>query len=360
MADSNFQAKVIDCSIVIPAHNASSTILRCIESVFSQGLSQLEVIVIDDGSQDETAQVIGDLLAKDPRVRLVKQAQQGPSAARNRGLSEARGKYLLFLDADDWLEPRGLERMVNLLESTHVEAVRGYFKYVFEDGSTRSPNIGIKTGLFQGKNQVQTIVSAILKGQIQGFSPLWVFRRDSICDLRFPTHLNFMEDVVFLANAISKLERVFISDLLVLNYFQSTKSLTRSAENFINNFKDGLSVINLLSEVAQDLTPDLESANISAIRIEQLGRMLPLAFRDKALSYREYLTAVEYIQENSILAEFLSQVPLRNKILGATSLFVLIQRGRPDLAWFLTRVMGNFWRFISTVRNPKQQRRSKG
>lgn len=89
-------------------------------------------VVIDDGSTDDTADIVERV--GDSRVRLVRQRNAGVSAARNRGLQDATGDAILFLDADDWLAPDGLERMVGQLEGGTADAVYGAFCFVTEDG----------------------------------------------------------------------------------------------------------------------------------------------------------------------------------------------------------------------------------
>jgi glycosyltransferase involved in cell wall biosynthesis len=95
-----------EVTVVIPAYNAAQTLSRALDSVFSQTLHGYEVIVVDDGSEDDLA---GALQIYGNRVQLLRQDNAGPSAARNNGARQARGKYLAFLDADDFWHSRKLE-----------------------------------------------------------------------------------------------------------------------------------------------------------------------------------------------------------------------------------------------------------
>lgn len=101
-------------SVVIPAWNSAATLGRAIDSVLAQTWPALEIIVVDDGSEDATGAVLAGYGA---RIRVIRQANAGPSAARNRGIREASGDYLAFLDADDYWLPEKLARQAELLDA---------------------------------------------------------------------------------------------------------------------------------------------------------------------------------------------------------------------------------------------------
>lgn len=108
-------------SVVIPAYNMETLVGHCLQTVLTQTYKDMEVIVVDDGSTDTTAQRIAELAAVDERVRPLRQEHQGVAAARNRGLAEARGELIAFVDADDYVHPQYLELMVQALDA-HPDA----------------------------------------------------------------------------------------------------------------------------------------------------------------------------------------------------------------------------------------------
>lgn len=116
-------------SVIVPLYNKASYILRTLESVASQNVADFEVIVVDDGSTDGSADIVRGF--SDPRFRLVSQANAGPGAARNRGLQQARASYIAFLDADDRWLPDFLEQNLALLQCyPQAAAVScGWFEY---------------------------------------------------------------------------------------------------------------------------------------------------------------------------------------------------------------------------------------
>ncbi|MDW8322980.1 MAG: glycosyltransferase [Burkholderiales bacterium] len=125
-------------SVVMPCHNAAAYVAQAIESVLAQTWPQVELVVVDDGSTDASPQVMQRYAE---RIRIVHQANTGAAAARNRGIALASGRYLAFLDADDYWHPRFLERMVGALRaSAAVLAYCGWF-IVEADGRERPPFI---------------------------------------------------------------------------------------------------------------------------------------------------------------------------------------------------------------------------
>lgn len=92
-------------TVIIPAYNAEKYLPQCLDSVIGQTLKDIEVICVDDGSTDGSASVLQAYAQKDSRISVLTQGNSGQSAARNRALEKAKGAYVQFLDADDWLDP---------------------------------------------------------------------------------------------------------------------------------------------------------------------------------------------------------------------------------------------------------------
>ena len=99
----------IKVSVIVPVYNAERYLGQCMDSITGQTLKEIEIICVDDGSEDNSAEILRQYRERDKRVRIVRQENAGAGAARNRGLAEASGEYLSFLDADDFFEPDMLE-----------------------------------------------------------------------------------------------------------------------------------------------------------------------------------------------------------------------------------------------------------
>ncbi len=121
-------------SVVIPTHNSAKYVLKTAENILTQPLDDLELIVVDDGSSDNTPDVVEELVKRDPRVHLVRQKQQGLGGARNSGIAVAKGRYFTTVDADDLWAASKLERQVAALESSPPRTISLTGVKRFSDG----------------------------------------------------------------------------------------------------------------------------------------------------------------------------------------------------------------------------------
>ncbi len=126
-------------SAIIPAFNAAGYIEACIESVLRQTLQSIEIIVVDDGSGDATADVVRSI--RDPRIRLLHQEHRGQSAALNRGAGAATGQYMKFLDADDWLNEEHLSSQLAALEGFGESVASCRWRYFVDDPGSTNPAV---------------------------------------------------------------------------------------------------------------------------------------------------------------------------------------------------------------------------
>lgn len=120
-------------SIIIPVYNCEKYIGRCLESVLSQTYSDIEILVIDDGSQDKSLEIIRQLAQGESKIQVYHQENKGVSVARNQGLERARGKYLAFLDGDDYLGKNYIEKMVQSAKENNSELVICGYQKINQD-----------------------------------------------------------------------------------------------------------------------------------------------------------------------------------------------------------------------------------
>lgn len=127
---------MVDVSVIIPVYNAEKHLEECIQSVCAQTLKNIEIICVDDGSTDDSLIILEQLAREDQRIVVLTQKNAGAGAARNHGLALAKGKYLSFLDADDFFEPQMLEKAFQKAEEDQAELV--VFRADFYHGEKRT------------------------------------------------------------------------------------------------------------------------------------------------------------------------------------------------------------------------------
>ncbi len=183
-------------SVVIAAYNAMPYLTRCVTSVAEQSIGRdaVEIIAVDDGSTDGSGEELDRLAREYPGLLRVfhQENSGGPSAPRNKGLDQARGRFVFFLDADDHLGPEALERMVAMAEANGTDIVLG--KMVGVGGR------GAPTSMFR-RNQPRTDVFS--SRVYWTLNPMKLFRRELLerLELRFPTDLTIGEDQLFVGPA---------------------------------------------------------------------------------------------------------------------------------------------------------------
>lgn len=139
--------KVNMISVIIPIYNAEAYISECLQSVGNQSYKDFEVICVNDGSQDNSADICQRFVDKDKRFRLINQENGGVSSARNRALKEAKGEYVCFVDSDDVIEPHFLEHLLELSQDGAF-AVCSYSRVLSELTSNASKITEYKTNDF--------------------------------------------------------------------------------------------------------------------------------------------------------------------------------------------------------------------
>lgn len=180
-------------SIIIPIHNAQETLSQCLDSLLRQSFPDFEVCMVENGSTDASLTICQRYAERDRRFRLfVCNPGRGPSGARNRGLDEARGQYIAFVDSDDFVAPPYLDQLYSAFAHQADVVFFGY-KEVGPDGSLRSVRIPSIPETLDFKHTLMEL------SRLDLFGYAWckAFRADVIGSVRFPQTLNLMEDEVF-------------------------------------------------------------------------------------------------------------------------------------------------------------------
>ena len=181
---------MVKVSVIVPVYNAQKYIRKCVSSITSQTLKEIEIILIDDGSTDKSGEIIEELAKKDERIKIITQQNKGAGAARNAGLDIAKGDYIKFVDADDYLNEDTLQIMYEAAVNNDVMLVRGNSR------TLTGPFKGIDAsnwGKYEGESFRERKNGKILLEEEPNFIVKEypnignkLFRRDLIGNIRFP------------------------------------------------------------------------------------------------------------------------------------------------------------------------------
>lgn len=186
-------------SVIIPAYNVESYIGKCISSVLAQSFKNVEVIIVDDGSRDSTAQICDCYASADTRVKVVHKENSGVSDARNVGLSLCTGNYICFLDADDWLEGDYFEEAAKVLQEKDCSILlNSWVRDVDNKPSTLIYDV-VETFLMEQ----QMAIKELIMQRLFGWGVVATFyRSDVIKNLTFDREIRVGEDFYFKYQAI--------------------------------------------------------------------------------------------------------------------------------------------------------------
>lgn len=225
-------------SIIIPVYNVATYLRQCMDSLLAQTYPALEIILVDDGSKDESGSICDQYAQKDPRVVVIHQENAGAANAKNIGLDCATGDYVTFMDSDDYAEHRWIETMVQALESAGADAVECDFDKVYVNHAEVA-NHYEKECVFTAEEYL---------GQYLGnwtCSLFWnkLFRAKLVEDIRFRRERRCIDDEFFTYKAMGKATKILRIPKVLYHYRQRASGVMASAKHRLQRTDDNLEIL---------------------------------------------------------------------------------------------------------------------
>ena len=216
-------------SVIVPVYNVAPFLDRCIKSILNQTCPSLELLLIDDGSTDNSLEICQKLGETDTRIRIFKQENQGSSVARNLGLDHASGTYIAFVDSDDWIAAEMLEAMVSSAQANALSVVECAARtsvQIRKEGAVSTPaDPGSLLSIESMEQTMERLIDHL------NFA-VWrrIYHRDSIGELRFiPRKIH--QDVFFTLDVLNSLDKIGYISIPYYNYNIDNESVIRSPYN---------------------------------------------------------------------------------------------------------------------------------
>lgn len=213
-------------SIIIPIYNVEQYLQRCIDSVLAQTYTDLEIILVDDGSPDGCGKICDAYAEKDSRIKVIHQENRGVSCARNAGLEIATGDQIAFLDSDDYVDATMYQQLLTVMEKTDADIAECGYRWVKPHETYDNEN----TGKIDIYTNLEALDKLYFGDQMFGGLSIVVwnklYRRSLLTDLRFAPGLNF-EDVDFTPRVLYRAKKIAKLNLNLYNFFFSPNSISR-------------------------------------------------------------------------------------------------------------------------------------
>ncbi len=248
-------------SIIVPIYNSEKTIERCIKSLISQTYKNIEIILIDDGSNDDSKRICQRYLNLD-NIKYNYKKNGGVSSARNIGIEKATGNYIVFVDSDDTIENNLIELMVEK-KKNNPDALIGCSVNVYQNNT-------VKSQLRAEKYSRNEFIIEILNNRINGFSCGFLFEKCKIN--KFNSSIHYMEDTLFLMEYLKNENKVMFCNSYY-NYIINESSITKS--NLVEKVKNNvISINNSLSFIEELLVSYGLSVDLHELIINKKSKVI--------------------------------------------------------------------------------------
>lgn len=281
-------------SVIVPVHNGQAYLKGCIESIEGQNGLPFEVIVVNDGSTDGTASVCEELAARYDNLRVMALPDLGVSVARNRGLEQAQGAYIMFVDADDRLRPGVLRGLWEILTETDSD-VAGCGFAVWENAEAWESLKGEEMPRILPTEQAAKIYNnecylkeSILRGNTRCWSKL--YKRALIGQTRFREGLSIGEDMLFLVELLPRIRRAAETAYPGYGYFQNPNGAMK--RSFTPAYMDQV----YCWEMAKDLILREDASLAPQVNAQLMVALLLVVGKIACLSGKQLKAAAEYLR----------------------------------------------------------------
>lgn len=309
---------MIKVSIIVPIYNAQEHLHKCIKSILNQTEKDIEIILVDDGSKDDSLKICQEYQKNDERVRVIHQENAGVSVARNTGISYANGMYIGFVDSDDWIELDMYECLLKEADKTNADVVMCDATTVYSKGEIEIDTI------------TQLSSSCIL--QKNNFTPsLLLEMAGSVCrciyknsrynnnclnssKLQFPFRIKFSEDRIFnlyafgYANTISYIKKSYYN-----RFINKKSAVHRFHEDYFESYKKATSEIKKALKIAWNDEEIYQVAYLQQFINGSLMAICNYYYKTSTLNRYERKLAVKKICEDVVLRDAIKKTGFINQ-----------------------------------------------
>ncbi|WP_428050732.1 glycosyltransferase family 2 protein [Candidatus Avelusimicrobium caledoniensis] len=210
-------------SVIVPVYNVAAYLPRCLDSILAQTYKNLEIILVDDGSTDNSLEICQQYAQKDNRIKIIHQENKGLPGARNTGLNNMQGDFVAFVDSDDWIPPQAYSTLYDLHKRTGADVMWGSLLY----STTRGSRIPAHFHLPTNDQERLCLVDVLCTGNMLCVDKIYIASLFTQ-NLRFNERLTYSEDLDFILRLLQKANFVAFTKQTVYYYFMRPDSITHT------------------------------------------------------------------------------------------------------------------------------------
>lgn len=220
-------------SVIVPVYNVEKYLEKCLTSIIEQTYSNIEIIIINDGATDESGKICADYEKKDGRISVINKTNEGLSAARNDGLGLAKGKYICFVDSDDYLDVDAIADWHEMIRKENADIAIGAWKRFKETEHIEREQQKIEQHVIKGKDAV--VLN--LKDEIYSYAWGKLYKKELFDNIRFPVGRTY-EDAAVLYRVLDRSRRVVITNKISYYYLNRDTSImhTIGSKGLVDQF----------------------------------------------------------------------------------------------------------------------------
>lgn len=294
-------------SVIIAAYNIEDYIGRCLKSVIQQTLTDIDIIVVNDGSTDNTLSIINDIAQKDNRIKVINKKNAGLIEARKSGFKVSNGEYILFIDGDDWLERGCLKRLYDKAKKSDADIVIYNAFYSYDNKKEL-------LDIFKIKNTTKVdFLKELFLGNIN--PSIWskfISRKFlNLNNFKFPSNISYAEDLATVSNMFMNTPKIILCKESLYNYYQRSNSITKISNDKILeidkaiNFIEDKLIENKLKKIYEKEFEYLTYMHMfisKVIMIEQINKFnkqLYKQYKNKNINSKKNKYIQEYIKKQN-------------------------------------------------------------
>lgn len=339
-------------SFIVPCYNSSATIERCIDSILAQTFSNIELIIIDDGSADDTVALVQNYKKRDPRIKLIKQKHGGPNMAREAGVKKASGEYIMFVDSDDYIVEDAVEILIKAIKKYNVDYIR-FNGINTNNGTIVQPilNINDNSKIIDSREIIELLLTSYRLNSIC----LQIYKANNIKKIKaFDSSIVFGEDFLVNLEIHQNTDKMLILSGKPLYYYcDNPDSTTRSIdkEKILGNISDRVYVSGRAICYAQSSIKDIRFRNeilyaqLKMVKscIMGLHKIRDYTKRSFLEDYKRIMDKNDYMERVNVceLKEFITTLSLLDRIKNK-KIIVSMLEGRPKNIWFYVMLLKMF------------------